>query len=85
MFPQPWIPTKAFPHPLSCLSYHQSKHWSFENKLSYHVVDAMVWMSLQSAINNFRTKRLGLAPLPRNPYFFTNKMQKVSTFSIYDF
>jgi sterol 3beta-glucosyltransferase len=35
MFPQPWSPTKAFPHPLSCLSY--SRGWCTENYLSYQV------------------------------------------------
>lgn len=32
---QPWTPTKAFPHPLSCLSYQQG--WSSENYISYQV------------------------------------------------
>ena len=36
MFLQPWTPTKAFPHPLSCLSYQQG--WSAENYLSYQVL-----------------------------------------------
>jgi UDP:flavonoid glycosyltransferase YjiC (YdhE family) len=36
MFPQPWTPTKAFPHPLSCLSY--ARGWCPENYLSYQVV-----------------------------------------------
>lgn len=64
MFPQPWIPTKAFPHPLSCLSYRN--HWSADNRLSYQLVDAMVWMTLQVPINLFRAKKLGLPPLPKN-------------------
>lgn len=35
MFPQPWSPTKAFPHPLSSLSY--SSNWSAQNYNSYKV------------------------------------------------
>ena len=35
MFPQPWVPTKSFPHPLSCLSFRNS--WCKENHLSYQV------------------------------------------------
>jgi hypothetical protein len=52
MFPQPWIPTKAFPHPLSMLSYRQP--WSTENYLSYQIVDSLLWISMERAINHFR-------------------------------
>lgn len=64
MFPQPWLPTKAFPHPLSCLSYRH--RWSADNRLSYQLVDAMIWMTLQVPINLFRAKKLGLPPLPKH-------------------
>jgi hypothetical protein len=49
MFPQPWIPTKAFPHPLSGLNYQQT--WCAENFLSYQMVDRMLWLSFESSIN----------------------------------
>lgn len=35
MFPQPWVPTKAFPHPLSRMPYNKS--WNAENYVSYEV------------------------------------------------
>lgn len=60
MFPQPWCPTKAFPHPLSCLRY--DKGWCAENYLSYQLVDRMLWLSMEGAINGLR-KRLGLDPI----------------------
>jgi hypothetical protein len=61
MFPQPWTPTKAFPHPLSCLSYQRG--WCAENYLSYQLVDRALWMSLERDINAFRVEVLGLEPL----------------------
>lgn len=42
MFPQPWSPTKAFPHPLSGLPYHGK--WCKENYYSYIVVDKFLWL-----------------------------------------
>jgi sterol 3beta-glucosyltransferase len=44
MFPQPWTATKAFPHPLSCLSYHRP--WCAENSLSYQVCLGFVAMQV---------------------------------------
>lgn len=61
MFPQPWTPTKAFPHPLSSLSY--SKKWCIENYLSYQAVDRGLWIALEKEINTFRVQTLGLEPL----------------------
>lgn len=61
MFPQPWIPTKAFPHPLACLSY--ECQWSKENFISYQVIDRVLWFSMSEIINTFRIKTLDLAPL----------------------
>lgn len=61
MFPQPWVPTKAFPHPLSCLPYRD--RWTSENFLSYQLVDRLSWIGLESTINEFRTKKLGLPAL----------------------
>ena len=37
MFPQPWCPTKAFPHPLS--NELMTRGWSHRNRISYRVVD----------------------------------------------
>ena len=61
MFPQPWVPTKAFPHPLSCLSYNQP--WCLENSISYQMVERMLWLSFESSINSFRTDILKLPPI----------------------
>eukprot|EP00981_Chlorochromonas_danica_P009655 scaffold2798_cov160-Ochromonas_danica.AAC.24 len=61
MFPQPWTPTKAFPHPLSCLSYSQG--WCSENYLSYQVVDRLLWLSIERETNEFRKNVLGLEPI----------------------
>jgi len=61
MFPQPWSPTKAFPHPLSGLPYHG--HWCKENYYSYLVVDKFLWLGIQDIVNELRVARLGLSPL----------------------
>lgn len=61
MFPQPWSPTKAFPHPLSGLPYHG--HWCKENYYSYLVVDKFLWLGIQDIVNELRVARLGLPPL----------------------
>lgn len=61
MFPQPWIATKAFPHPMARMSY--SNDWSAENHLSYQLINMMFWLSFEKDINAFRTNVLGLEPL----------------------
>ena len=61
VFPQPWVPTKAFPHPLSCLPYNHG--WSTENFLSYTLWSRLGWLGLEATINQFRTETLGLEPL----------------------
>lgn len=61
MFPQPWLPTKAFPHPMSGLSYQHS--WTAQNYLSYQMVDNMLWVSLKPIINEFRQQVLKLKPI----------------------
>jgi len=72
MFPQPWTPTKGFPHPLSGLPYNikvngcdksRLRSWSVENHASYSLVDSILWTSLESSINSFRQDQLGLEPL----------------------
>lgn len=67
-FPQPWVPTKAFPHPLACMSYEQGHQWSPENYLSYQLVERMMWMSLEPFINSFRTTKLNLPPIRRGEH-----------------
>lgn len=44
MFPQPWLPTHAFPHPLANLPF--SRGWAIENLLSYYFVEEFMWLSL---------------------------------------
>jgi hypothetical protein len=67
-FPQPWVPTKAFPHPLACMSYGKDNQWSTENYLSYQLVERMMWMSLEPFINSFRTQKLNLPPIRRGEH-----------------
>ncbi|KAK3236066.1 hypothetical protein CYMTET_53782 [Cymbomonas tetramitiformis] len=64
MFPQPWTPTTAFPHPFAGMSYQgkaNSKNW-----LSYQMVDAMMWTGVGSAVNKFRREVLQLPPILLN-------------------
>lgn len=61
MFPQPWSPTKTFPHPLSNMGFASS--WSLKNYYSYKVVDEFMWLGLGSIINNFRKTHLKLRPI----------------------
>ena len=50
---QPWTPTKAFPHPLSCLSYQQG--WSSENYISYQVTTATHCIVLVVCIGGYES------------------------------
>jgi len=59
MFPQPWFPTKCFPHPLSNMPV--DNQWSNSNYYSYKVLDEFMWLGLGSIINEFRQKYLGLS------------------------
>ena len=52
MFPQPWSPTKSFPHPLSNRGF--GSKWSKKNYLSYVMVDTLMWVGLGGMINQFR-------------------------------
>ena len=65
MFPQPWTPTKAFPHPLSTLAY--NKGWCTENSMSYSIVDRFLWHSVEIGINGLRN-RMGLEPVRRGEH-----------------
>ncbi|RLN85086.1 hypothetical protein BBJ28_00001107 [Nothophytophthora sp. Chile5] len=58
MFPQPWVPTMAFPHPLSNLPY--TGKWQKKNFISYKLVDLLMWQGTEGIVNAFRTKVLKL-------------------------
>jgi UDP:flavonoid glycosyltransferase YjiC (YdhE family) len=58
MFPQPWVPTVAFPHPMSNLPY-QDKPQK-RNYLSYKLVDLFLWEGTARLVNSFRGDVLGL-------------------------
>jgi hypothetical protein len=51
-FPQPWTPTKAFPHVLSSMDF--SKSWTWDNYLSYYFVDEFMWLGTMGFVNKFR-------------------------------
>ncbi|XP_071717488.1 sterol 3-beta-glucosyltransferase UGT80A2-like [Rutidosis leptorrhynchoides] len=56
-FTMPWTPTSEFPHPLS-------RVWQpVANRLSYQIVDALIWMGMRDIINEFRKKKLKLRPV----------------------
>ncbi|KAG6941510.1 hypothetical protein JG687_00019601, partial [Phytophthora cactorum] len=59
MFPQPWVPTVAFPHPMSNLPY-QDKPQK-RNYLSYKLVDLLMWETTERIVNTFRSDVLGLS------------------------
>ncbi|KAI5084585.1 hypothetical protein GOP47_0000754 [Adiantum capillus-veneris] len=56
-FTMPWTPTSEFPHPLSRV------HHSAANRLSYQVVDSLIWWGIRDIINDFRKKKLKLRPI----------------------
>ncbi|KAG7384864.1 hypothetical protein PHYPSEUDO_002179 [Phytophthora pseudosyringae] len=58
MFPQPWVPTMAFPHPLANMPYTDERKKT--NYLSYKMVDLLMWQGTEGIINEFRTKVLKL-------------------------
>ncbi|RMX68642.1 hypothetical protein KXD40_008189 [Peronospora effusa] len=58
MFPQPWVPTTAFPHPLSNMPY-TGKPKKI-NYLSYKMVDLLMWQATEGMINAFRRDKLDL-------------------------
>uniref|UniRef100_A0ACD5XC39 Uncharacterized protein n=1 Tax=Avena sativa TaxID=4498 RepID=A0ACD5XC39_AVESA len=60
-FTFPWTPTNEFPHPLARMPQ------SATYRLSYLIVDLMIWWGTRGFINNFR-KKLNLAPIA---YFST--------------
>ncbi|KAI9991152.1 hypothetical protein PInf_018784 [Phytophthora infestans] len=58
MFPQPWVPTMAFPHPLANMPYTDELRKT--NYMSYKMVDLLMWQGTEGLINEFRTKVLKL-------------------------
>ncbi|OQR99867.1 sterol 3-beta-glucosyltransferase [Thraustotheca clavata] len=58
MFPQPWVPTQAFPHPLSNLAY--TGKIEKRNYYSYKLVDLLMWQGVEMMTNRFREDVLGL-------------------------
>eukprot|EP00644_Phytophthora_capsici_P005860 jgi/Phyca11/98352/e_gw1.2.268.1 len=58
MFPQPWVPTMAFSHPLANMPY--TDELKSSNYMSYKMVDLLMWQGTEGIINEFRTKVLKL-------------------------
>ncbi|CAI9295521.1 unnamed protein product [Lactuca saligna] len=56
-FTMPWTPTSEFSHPLSRVRQ------PVANRLSYQIVDALIWMGMRDIINEFRKKKLKLRPI----------------------
>ncbi|KAF2288337.1 hypothetical protein GH714_006851 [Hevea brasiliensis] len=56
-FTMPWTPTSEFPHPLSRVKQ------PVAYKLSYQIVDSMIWLGIRDMINEFRKKKLKLRPV----------------------
>ncbi|KAG9444269.1 hypothetical protein H6P81_015609 [Aristolochia fimbriata] len=61
-FTMPWTPTHEFPHPLARVS--QTAGY----RLSYLVVDLIIWWTIRGFINDFRKRKLSLPPIA---YFST--------------
>lgn len=61
-FTMPWTPTYEFPHPLARVPQ-SAGYW-----LSYIVVDLLIWWGIRGYINDFRKRKLKLAPIA---YFST--------------
>ncbi|KAH7571390.1 hypothetical protein JRO89_XS04G0036000 [Xanthoceras sorbifolium] len=57
IFTMPWTPTSEFPHPLSRVKQHAA------NRLSYQIVDALIWLGIRDMINELRKKQLKLRPV----------------------
>ncbi|KAK4436075.1 Sterol 3-beta-glucosyltransferase UGT80A2 [Sesamum alatum] len=57
MFTMPWTPTSEFPHPLSRVKQ------PVGYRLSYQIVDALIWLGIRDMINEFRKKKLRLRPV----------------------
>ncbi|XP_038979477.1 sterol 3-beta-glucosyltransferase UGT80A2-like isoform X2 [Phoenix dactylifera] len=56
-FTMPWTPTNEFPHPLSRVKQPAGY------RLSYQIVDFMIWLGIRDMINDFRKIKLKLRPV----------------------
>ncbi|KAL6210901.1 hypothetical protein ACLB2K_016131 [Fragaria x ananassa] len=56
-FTMPWTPTSEFPHPLSRVKQQTGY------RLSYQIVDSLIWLGIRDMINDLRKKRLNLRPV----------------------
>ncbi|XP_022720199.1 sterol 3-beta-glucosyltransferase UGT80A2-like [Durio zibethinus] len=56
-FTMPWTPTSEFPHPLSRVKQQVGY------RLSYYIVDALIWLGIRDMINELRKKKLKLRPV----------------------
>ncbi|XVF32246.1 hypothetical protein REPUB_Repub17cG0064900 [Reevesia pubescens] len=56
-FTMPWTPTSEFPHPLSRVKQPAGY------RLSYQIVDSMIWLGIRDMINDVRKKKLRLRPV----------------------
>ncbi|XP_068663802.1 sterol 3-beta-glucosyltransferase UGT80A2-like isoform X1 [Aristolochia californica] len=56
-FTMPWTPTSQFPHPLSRVKQPAGY------RLSYQIVDSLIWLGIRDMINEFRKKKLKLRPV----------------------
>ncbi|CAH9077353.1 unnamed protein product [Cuscuta europaea] len=51
-FTMPWTPTSYFPHPLSRVRQQVGY------RISYQIVDSLIWLGIRDVINDFRKKKL---------------------------
>ncbi|XP_022149768.1 sterol 3-beta-glucosyltransferase UGT80A2-like isoform X2 [Momordica charantia] len=56
-FTMPWTPTNEFPHPLSRIKQQAGY------RLSYQIVDSLIWLGVRDIINDFRKKKLKIRPV----------------------
>ncbi|XP_012569104.1 sterol 3-beta-glucosyltransferase UGT80A2-like isoform X2 [Cicer arietinum] len=56
-FTMPWTPTSEFHHPLSRVRQ------PIGYKLSYQIVDALIWLGIHDLVNEFRKKKLKLGAM----------------------
>ena len=58
----PYSPTEAFPHPLINIRMSDLGK-NITNRLSYAIIERLIWHGLGDIINGFRESTLGLEPL----------------------
>lgn len=56
-FTMPWTSTSAFPHPLSRVKQPAAY------RMSYQVVDTLIWLGIRGIVNSYRKKKLQLRPI----------------------